>query len=186
MGTKESRMCIKDLALAATAIAGLLGASCTTAGPDAAATTTTARTGDEQSARRALEKTYEANRQALLSREVSAVLALRTPDFHVVTPDGATHGPEEMADFSRNLLENVQQWVELSFTPENIRQEGNEISADVRQHSIRLQRRDGAVRRIENWVTQRETWVKTPQGLRHRRVDNIRDQRVLIDGKPRL
>ena len=177
-------MFTKDLGLAAFAIAGLLGASCTTVRPDPAATTA-GRNDDLQGARRALEIAYEKNRQALLSRELSAVLALRTPDFHVVTPDGATHGPEEMANFSRNLLENVQQWVELSFTPENIQQNDNEISADVRQHSIRLQRRDGAIRPIENWVTQRETWVMTPEGLKHRRVDNIRDQRVLIDGQPR-
>ena len=175
-------MIVRNLALAASAFAGLLAAGCTTTDRAAAAN---AREVDARSARQLLEQAYEANRQALLSGRLDAVLALRTPDFHVVTPDGATHGPEEMAGFSRNLLENVQQWLELSFIPDNVVEAGEEISADVRQHSIRLQRRDGAVRRIENWVTQRETWVRTPEGLRLRRVDNIRDQRVLIDGKPR-
>ena len=45
--------------------------------------------------------------------------------------------------------------------------------------------RDGQLRRLENWVTQRETWVETPDGLKIRRVDNIRNQCVLIYGNPR-
>lgn len=135
--------------------------------------------------RQELEQAYERNRQALLARDLAGVLALRTSDFHVVTPDGATHDAREMADFSRNLLENVVSWEALSFDILSIEDHGDEIGADIRQHSNRMMRRDDAIRRVENWVTQRETWVRTPEGLRLRRVDNIRDQRVLIDGIPR-
>jgi hypothetical protein len=85
----------------------------------------------------------------------------------------------------QHLLANVQQWEALSFELGDIREAGDEVSADVRQHTIRRQLRDGAVRTIENRVTQRETWRRTPAGLRVRRVDNIRDQVVLIDGRPR-
>jgi hypothetical protein len=126
------------------------------------------------------------NRQALMQNDETAILALRAPDFHVVTPDRVTHDAGEMRDFAHNLVVNVQKWEDLSFAVGDISQNGDEISADVQQHSISLQRRnDGNIHRIENWVTQRETWVETPQGLRMRRVENIRDQRVLIDGKPR-
>jgi ketosteroid isomerase-like protein len=138
------------------------------------------------SLRSAIERAYERNRQALLSRDVAAVQALRTEDFHVVTPDGTTHDAAEMLGFTRNLLGNVQQWLDLSFEIGPLEQHGEEVGADIRQHSVRLQRRnDGNVHRIENWVTQHETWVHMPQGWKMRRVENIRDQRVLIDGMPR-
>ena len=136
--------------------------------------------------RKQAEAAYERNRQALLSREPAALLALRTEDFHVVTPDGVTHDAREMTLFTHNLLSNVESWEALSFDIENLEQEGNDVRADVRQHSIRMMRRpDGKVQRVENWVTQRETWVQTAEGWKMRRVDNIRDQRVLIDGVPR-
>ncbi|HEX8064545.1 MAG TPA: nuclear transport factor 2 family protein [Allosphingosinicella sp.] len=136
--------------------------------------------------RRALGSAYARNRAALLARDAAAVIALRTADFEVVTPDGARHGAAEMAEFSRNLLANVERWEALSFDIESVVRRGDEAAAEIRQHSIRLMRRPtGKVERVENWVVQRETWVKTSAGWRMRRVDNIRDQRVLIDGVPR-
>ena len=135
--------------------------------------------------RPSLEDAYEKLRQAMLARDAEAVIAMRTPDFHAVTPDGAIHGPEEMAGFTRHLLANVVEWIDASFTVGPIARNGDEVSADIGQHSIRMRRRPDGNHRIENWVTQRETWLITPEGLKIRRVDAIRDQRVLIDGKPK-
>ena len=147
--------------------------------------TAASEAGARESVRQQLEQAYERNRQALLARDLAAVLALRTPDFEVITPDGAVHDAAEMSAFSRNLLENLVEWRALEFDILSIDEQEGEIRADIRQHSSRMMRRDGAIRHIENWVTQRESWVRTPDGLRIRRVDNIRDQRVLIDGVPR-
>jgi hypothetical protein len=164
------------------AAAALLLCGCTTS----PAARPPAPAASDQSVRSALEAAYERNRQALLARDPAAALALRTEDFHVVTPDGATHGPQEMADFTRNLLATVERWEALSFDIDMIARQGDEAAAEVRQHSIRLMRRpEGRIQRVENWVNQRETWVSTAQGWKLRRVDNIRDQRVLIDGVPR-
>jgi ketosteroid isomerase-like protein len=135
--------------------------------------------------RRELEQAYEANRQALLARDAAGVIAHRTADFAAVTPDGKVHGAEEMAAFSRGMLANIEKWEALSFDILSVAPTADGAAAEVRQHSIRVQRRDGATRRIENWVTQRETWRRTAEGWRIARVDNIRDQKVLIDGVPR-
>jgi ketosteroid isomerase-like protein len=144
------------------------------------------QTAESRSLRQAIEAAYERNRQALLSKDPAAVLALRTPDFHVVTPDGATHDAEEMAAFTHNLLSNVERWDALSFEIDSLQERENEAIADVRQHSIRMMRKaEGRIERVENWVKQRETWVLSPEGWKIRRVDNIRDQRVLIDGVER-
>ena len=138
-----------------------------------------------ESLRPSLEEAYERLRQAMLARDAEAVIAMRTADFHAVTPDGVTHGPEEMAGFTRNLLANLVEWIDASYEVGPIERNGDEVSADIGQHSIRMMRRPDGVHRIENWVTQRETWLITPEGLKIRRVDTIRDQRVLIDGKPK-
>jgi hypothetical protein len=45
-------------------------------------------------------------------------------------------------------------------------------------------RSDGLVHHVETWVTQRETWRRTPDGWKLYRVDSVRDQRRLIDGQP--
>jgi hypothetical protein len=168
--------------------AGLAAAICLAFGfctPTAAAGHGPNEAAAAEALRPALEGAYEKLRQAMLARDAEAVIAMRTADFHSVTPDGAVHGPEEMAGFTRNLLANLVEWIAASFTVGPIQREGDEVSADIGQHSIRMMRRPDGVHRIENSVTQRETWLITPAGLKIRRVDNIRDQRVLIDGKPK-
>lgn len=136
-------------------------------------------------ARRQLEAAYAAQRRALLARDLDAVLRLRTPDLQAILPDGRIATAEQMAVASRDLLANVVEWVALSNDLGEIQIHGDELAVDVTQHTIRRQMRDGALRRIENWVMQTETWVRTPEGLRLRRVENIRDQCVLIDGRIR-
>lgn len=136
-------------------------------------------------ARRLLEAAYAENRRAHLARDLEAVLRQRAPDFQAVLPDGRIVTAEQQAEASRNLLANVVEWVGLTLDLGEIRIDGDELSVDVTQHTIRRQMRDGALRRIENWVIQTETWVVTPDGPRIRRVDNLRDQCVLIDGRIR-
>ena len=133
-------------------------------------------------ARTLLEEAYAENRRAHLARDLDAVLRQRAADFQAILPDGRIVTSAQQAEASRNMLQNVVEWVGLSFELGDIRIDGNEISVDVTQHTIRRQMRDGQLRRIENWVVQTETWVRTPEGLRVRRVENIRDQCVLIDG----
>jgi ketosteroid isomerase-like protein len=135
-------------------------------------------------ARHLLEAAYAENRRAHLAKDIDAVLHQRTPDFQAILPDGRIVTAAQQAEASRNLLANVE-WVALTLDLGEVRIAANELSVDVTQHSIRRQMRDGALREIENWVVQAETWVRTPDGLRIRRVDNIRDQCVRIDGRIR-
>ena len=138
----------------------------------------------EAEARALLEAAYAENRRAHLAKDLDAVLRQRSADFQAILPDGRIVTAEQQAEASRNLLANVD-WVDLSLVVGAIRINGEELAADVTQHTIRRQMRDGALRRIENWVIQTETWIRTPEGLRLRRVENLRDQCVLIDNRIR-
>lgn len=75
------------------------------------------------------------------------------------------------------------EWVDLTLALGANRIEGNALAVDATQHTIGRQMRDGALREIENWVVQTETWVRTGEGLRIRRVENIRDQCVRIEAR---
>jgi ketosteroid isomerase-like protein len=139
----------------------------------------------EAQARRLLEQAYAEQRRALLAKDAEMVLRLRTPDFEAILPDGRIVAAEQQAAASRDLLANVAEWLHLTNDLGEIRVNGNELAVEVTQHTARRQMRDGVMRRIENWVVQTETWVRTPEGLRLRRVENIRDQCVLFDGRIR-
>ena len=163
----------------------LLAAGCHMAACSSIATAPPASHLSAAEARRLLEAAYAEQRSAMLSKNVEAVLRLRTADFQAILPDGRVVTAEQQAAGTRDLLANVVEWVALRNDLGEIRINGDELAVEVTQHTIRRQMRDGVMRRIANWVMQTETWVRTPEGLRVRRVDNIRNQCVLIDGKIR-
>jgi len=140
---------------------------------------------DTAAVRRQLEEWYDQNQRAFLAKDFPALMALRTEDLHSVTPDGVVHDRAEMELATRALLDGIEQWIELNFELDSLEVTGDLARAVVHQHVDRMARRnDGLVHHLETWVTQRETWRRTPEGWKLYRVDNIRDQRRLIDGKP--
>ena len=144
-----------------------------------------ASTVDASAVRRELQQRYDENRRALLAKDLGAVMALRTEDFHAVTPDSALHDRSEMEQSTRALLEGIDRWIALTFDIDSLEISGDLVRAVVRQHAIRMARRsDGRVHHVETWVTQREIWRRTSDGWKLYRVDSIRDQRRLIDSQP--
>lgn len=165
----------------------LLVAICTTscARPAVSPLSQRTSTADSTPVGRELQHRYEENRRALLAKDFGAIMALRTDDFHAVTPDSAVHDRAEMEQSTRALLEGIDRWISLTFDIDSLEVSGDLARAVVRQHADRMARRsDGKVRHVETWVTQHEIWRRTPDGWKLYRVDSIRDQRRLIDGRP--
>ena len=132
-----------------------------------------------------LQRRYDENRRAFLSKDLAAIMALRTEDFQAITPDSVVHSRGELEESTRALLNGIKRWVSLTFEIESLEVVGDLAQAVIRQHADRKARRaDGKVHHVETWVTQRETWRKTPEGWKLYRVDRIHDQRRLIDGRP--
>jgi ketosteroid isomerase-like protein len=164
-----------------------LAAVCTTscARPAASRPSEQMSTLDSAAVRRELQQRYDENRRALLAKDFGAIMALRTEDFHAVTPDSVLHDRAEMEQSTRGLLEGIDRWIALTFDIDSLDVSGDLARAVVRQHADRMARRsDGRVHHVETWVTQREIWRRTSKGWRLYRVDSIRDQRRLIDGQP--
>lgn len=140
---------------------------------------------DVSTVRHELEQRYEENRRAFLAKDVAAIMALRTEDFHTVSPDGVVNDRAAMERYTRGFLSGIDRWISQSIEIDSLDVSGDLAKAVVRQHLDRMAlRSDGKVHHVETWVTQREIWRRTPAGWKLYRVDSIRDQRRLIDGQP--
>lgn len=134
---------------------------------------------------RELQRWYEQNRRAFLKKDLEAIMALRADDFHAVTPDSMVHDRAAMEQRTQGLLNGIERWITMEFDLDSVAVSGDLASAVVRQHLIRRALRpDQKVHHVETWATQRETWRRTPAGWKLHRVDSVRDQRRLVDGRP--
>jgi ketosteroid isomerase-like protein len=140
---------------------------------------------DLATVRRELEQRYEENTRAFLARDLAAIMALRTEDFHAIGPDGVTQDRAAMEARTQGLLNGIDRWIELTVRIDSLELEGDLAHVTASQHLVRMALRpDGLVHHVETWATQRESWRRTPQGWKLWRVDQVRDQRRLVDGQP--
>ena len=155
--------------------------------PHPAVTASTTSTGSPRlaQAKRGIKEGYRRNREALLAKDMKAVMALRTDDFHSIAPDGKRLDRAAMEAYTGGFLNGVERWIDLSFKIESLTLNGLEADAITRQHAVRMSlRNDNKVHHVETWVTQRERWRLTPDGWKLAKVDDIRDQKRLVDGQP--
>ncbi len=132
-----------------------------------------------------LEHAYKENTAAFMRWDLAAVMALRAPDFHAVTPDGATQDRRVMELYITGIMNGVRKWNQITFTIDSLDVRGDTAFAIVSQHLDRMALRpDNLVHHVETWVTQRETWVRHDSSWRMWRVDQLRNQRRLVDGQP--
>jgi ketosteroid isomerase-like protein len=131
-----------------------------------------------------LEKVYKENGDAFVHSNVAAVMALRAPGFHTVGPDGLTRDRNAMQQYFIGFMNGVSKWNEQTFTIDSLEVRGDTAIAIVSQHLDRMALRpDNLVHHVETWVTQRETWVRIESRWLMWRVDQLRNQRRLVDGQ---
>ena len=135
--------------------------------------------------RKAIEDWYVRNREAFEAKDVAAVMALRTDDFHTITPDGKVNTRADMETRTKLFLDRIDHFISQDYRIGTIEVEGNLASADVTQKTVRMQRLpDGTLHKVEAGAVQRETWRKTAEGWKLYLVDQIRDTGVFVDDKP--
>jgi ketosteroid isomerase-like protein len=132
-----------------------------------------------------LEKAYAQNADGFQRSDVAAVMALRAPDFHAVTPDGATQDRRAMELYITGIMNGIRKWNALTLTIDSLDLRGDTAFVTMSQHLDRMALRpDNLVHHVETWATQRETWVRHGSRWLMWRVDQVRNQRRLVDGKP--
>jgi hypothetical protein len=153
---------------------------------DARAQSAAARAVDRDSAiRKELAAQYEKLAAAHDRKDLAAIVAMKTADFHAIFPDGRVGDARAMEEYSRQFLEanqppyNVHVGIETLTVSEN----GLIAVAEVLQKATRYRELAGKRRRVDTSVRQRETWSKTADGWKLKCVDSVRDQRRFVDGK---
>ena len=135
--------------------------------------------------RKAIEDWYARNVEGFKAKDVAAIMGLRTDDFHTLTPDGKVNTRADMEAYTRQFLGRIDHFISLDFQIGTIEVQDNLASADVTQKTVRMQCfPDGTLHKVEAGVVQRETWKQTGDGWKMYRVDNIRDDYLLVDDKP--
>lgn len=137
------------------------------------------------SVRAELERRYAENAAAFMKWDVKAIMALRAPDFHTVAPDGVTQDRAAMERYTQGLLNGIKKWNKIVHTIDSVEVVGDKAIVTMSQHLDRLAlRADNQVHHVETWATQRETWIRVGSQWLLWRVDQVRNQRRLVDGKP--
>jgi ketosteroid isomerase-like protein len=139
----------------------------------------------QASVRADLERRYAENAAAFMKGDIQAIMALRAPDFHTVTPDGVTQDRAAMEVYTQGLLNGIKKWNKITLTIDSLEMVGDKAIVIMSQHLDRMALRpDNQVHHVETWATQRETWVRSGSQWLLWRVDLVRNQRRLVDGKP--
>jgi hypothetical protein len=143
------------------------------------------RAQDEASVRRELEAQYAKLIEAHYRKDLKAILALKTSDFHTIGPDGKVNDARMMEEYSRQFLETNKPPFTIRMSIKELKVSENRLIAVavVLQEVTRYRELVGKRRKVETSVVQRETWAKTPDGWKLKFVDDVHDQRRWIDGK---
>jgi ketosteroid isomerase-like protein len=135
--------------------------------------------------RREFEAIYAEGVQNLKNNNVEAMLAKISPDFIALLPDGQTVNYDAMKSYIQRGAEQFVEISDLRITLESLTAKGDEVIVEARQYFSRKQRlRDGKIHEVFSSVLQSETWVKTADGWKKKKVENLREQALTVDGVP--
>jgi hypothetical protein len=140
---------------------------------------------DDPEVRKELEAQYKRLAEAHDRQDLKAIVALKTPDFHAIFPDGKVGDSKVMEQYSKQFLESNQPPYNIRVTIQKLTVSENKLIAvaEVFQEATRYRELAGKRRKVDTSVAQRETWAKTADGWKLKSVDNVRDQKRFVDGK---
>ena len=140
---------------------------------------------DDPEVRKELEAQYKRLAEAHDRRDLKAIVALKTADFHSIFPDGRVGDSKVMEQYTKQFLESNLPPYNIRVTIQKLTVSENKLIAvaEVLQEVTRYRELAGKRRKVETSVLQRETWAKTSDGWKLKSVDNVRDQKRFVEGK---
>lgn len=133
--------------------------------------------------RKALEARYAAISEAYRRKDPDAVLRMRTADFHAIMPSGQIWDAVTSAQYARAGFAQAETTLTLTFEIGTIDVQGDTAAAEIDQHWVRRQQKEGAVRHVDTRAHQRETWVHRGGDWLLWRVDRVVPGAWFVDGK---
>lgn len=140
---------------------------------------------DDADIRKELDAQYKRLAEAHDRKDLKAIAALKTSDFHAILPDGRVADVKVMEQNTKQFIEINQPPFNIRFTVQKLTVSENKLIAvaEVFQEAARYRDLEGKRRKVETSVVQRETWAKTSDGWKLKCVDNVRDAKRFVDGK---
>jgi hypothetical protein len=140
---------------------------------------------DDAAVKKEIEAQYQKLAEAHDKKDLKAIAALKTSEFHAVFPDGRVGDVKQMEQYTRQFIESNRPPFNIRNTIQKLTVSENKLIAvaEVFQEISRTRELAGKVRKVDTSVKQRETWVKTPEGWKLKSVDSVRDQKRFVDGK---
>ena len=138
-----------------------------------------------ESAEHEIRAQYDKLERAFAAQDIDAILALRDPRMEVFGPNGEHDDYARMAEYTRRWFAMNKPPITTDITIESTETiSPDEVAVRVLQRASRYQEREGKLRKVEHEVRQRETWVRTPDGWKIRKVDQIdlKNRKRWIDG----
>jgi ketosteroid isomerase-like protein len=126
---------------------------------------------------------YNKLAEAIRKKDLDALVALYTPDFHSVTPTGEVWSRERSLAYQKNGLAQVKETTHISNTILWLTICGDEATATVLQAWRRTQIMAGKLRRVETNAVQDEKWVKTRDGWKRGDINDYTNGLAFVDGK---
>jgi len=141
---------------------------------------------DDEAVRKELEAQYKRLAEAHDKGDLKTIVGLKTADFHAIFPDGRVGDSKLMEQYSKQFLESNQPPYNIRVTIQKLTVSENKLIAvaEVLQEVSRYRELAGKRRKVDTSVLQRETWARTADGWKLKSVDNVRDQKRFVDGKP--
>ncbi len=140
---------------------------------------------DDVDVRKELDAQYKKLAEAHDRKDLKAIAALKTSDFHAIFVDGRVGDVKTMEQYTKQFLETNQPPFNIRFTIQKLTVSENKLIAvaEVFQGAARYRDFEGKRRKVETSVIQRETWTRTSEGWKLKLVDNVRNQKRFVDGK---
>jgi tetratricopeptide (TPR) repeat protein len=132
---------------------------------------------------KAVDAQYARLAEAMRKKDVDALFALYTPDFHAVTPTGEVWTRERSLAYQRNGIAQVKETTHISNTILRLIICGDEATATVLQQWYRTQMMAGKLRRVDTNAVQDEQWLKTPDGWKRGVINEVKNGAAFVDGK---
>ena len=132
---------------------------------------------------REIDAQYAKLGDAMRARDVEALFALYTPDYHVVMSGGEVWSRERSLEYQRNGLARVRETHHISNTIIHLIVCGDRATATVLQQWYRTQMMGDTQRRVETNAVQDEIWLRTPGGWKRGDIKEIRNGASFLDGK---
>src|SRR4051812_30295641 len=137
---------------------------------------------NSDSAWKAIDAQYAQLAEAMRKKDVDALFALYTPDFHAVTPTGEVWTRERSLAYQRNGLAQVQETTHISNTILRLAVCGQTATATVLQVWHRTQMMAGKLRRVETHAVQDEKWTETADGWKRGDIFEVKNGPAFVDG----